>query len=106
MPVLIALVSGIMEPAKSFERLGLSSWVPILAATLICYAILCSSLRFRRIHKMRSRLGYTDRASLSRMTNKDSREIVQQITQYEFPFCYDLSLRFAVFKVIRRPLAK
>lgn len=55
---------------------------------------------------MRSRLGYTDRASLSRMTNKDSREIVQQITQYEFPFCYDLSLRFAVFKVIRRPLAK
>lgn len=90
---------AMIETAKLFDMLAYGSYMPLLAAAVGCYALLCASLRFRRINKMQSRLGYTDRASLSQMSNKDSREIVEQITQYEFPFFYDMSLRFGIFRV-------
>ncbi len=44
-------------------------------------------------------LGFPDRASLARMTVEDAQTIVKITATYEFPFSYDLALRFALFKV-------
>jgi hypothetical protein len=48
---------------------------------------------------MRRRFNYPDRTSLSRMTNEDAQKIVHAVSVYEFPLLYDLSLKYAIFKV-------
>lgn len=48
---------------------------------------------------MRRRFNYPDRESLSRMTNEDAQKIVHTVSVYEFPLLYDLSLKYAIFKV-------
>lgn len=48
---------------------------------------------------MRRRFNYPDRESLSRMTNEDAQKIVHAVSVYEFPMLYDLSLKYAIFKV-------
>lgn len=68
------------------------------ALVLVGYALLCSLLRFRRLNYMRSRFNYPDRASLAHMTNQDAYDIIKITTCYEFPFFYDLGLRFALLK--------
>lgn len=76
------------------------SWptTSVLAALLVGWVFLCASLRFRRIDNLQKRLGYTDRASLARMTNNDAQVILQNIIEFEFPKLYLLSLQFAIFK--------
>ncbi|KAH6606832.1 c6 finger domain-containing [Trichoderma cornu-damae] len=77
----------------------MSPWLLCLVAGLIaCYAVLCSSVRFRRLNTMRKRLNFPDRESLSRMTNEDAQKIVHNLAVYEFPLLYDFSLRYAIFK--------
>ncbi|OTA08042.1 hypothetical protein A9Z42_0089650 [Trichoderma parareesei] len=80
------------------SQLGTSPWVLYSVAGFTLYAVLCSSLRFRRLRTMRKRLNYPDRESLSRMTNEDAQKIVYYLSIYEFPVLYDFSLRYAIFK--------
>lgn len=81
------------------SRLGVSSWMLYSFAGFACYAVVCSSVRFRRRNTMRKRLNFPDRESLSRMTNEDAQKIVYYLSIYEFPLLYDFSLRYAIFKV-------
>lgn len=63
------------------------------------YVLLCQLLRFRRVKNMQSHYGFTDRASLSRMTNDEAHAISKKISQLEFPTIYELGVRVALFKV-------
>ena len=73
--------------------------VTVLTSLLIVYLALCSLLRFGREKEMRRKYGYLDRASLARMTNDDAQAIVKYIIDLEFPFLYETSMKFALFKV-------
>ncbi|KAL0929655.1 uncharacterized protein CTRU02_215297 [Colletotrichum truncatum] len=72
--------------------------IPMLAALLAGWIVLCASLRFRRINNLQKRLGYTDRASLARMTNNDAHVIIRNMIEFEFPKFYTLALQFGLFK--------
>lgn len=77
-----------------------TSWSgSILLGLFVGYVALCSLFRFSRINSLRSKLGYHDRASLSRMTNQDAFEITSHLARFEFPLFYDLSVRLALFEV-------
>ena len=67
------------------------------------YACLCSLLRFRQINNLRRRYKFTDRASLSKMTNEQAQEIVSFIAWSEFPLIYITSMRFALLRVCTPP---
>ncbi|KAF5518848.1 Mycophenolic acid synthesis protein B [Colletotrichum aenigma] len=70
----------------------------MLLSLLAGYLVLCHSLRFRRINNLQKRMGYTDRASLARMTNNDAQLILKHMIEFEFPKFYTLALQFAIFK--------
>lgn len=73
--------------------------MPLFLGILIAYVSLCSSLRHRRLAKMRQRFGLNDRASLSRMTNSQAQEIMKTVLFYEFPAMYEMGLLFSLFRV-------
>ena len=78
-------------------------WTSLLVGTAISYTALCSALRFRRRNAMQKKFNYPDRASLSRMTNVDAQAILEDLAQLEFPFLYEISLQFALFKARPSP---
>ena len=80
------------------------SWGQLSLIAFISYATLCSYLRFQRINKLRQRYPYPDRASLAHMTNEDAQIIARNTSSYEFPYFYDLSQRYALFRVKRNNL--
>jgi len=69
-------------------------WLPALVPS---YLILCSSLRFRRRNEIQKK--FPDRASLAQMTTVEAQEIVNKLTELEFPLTVLTSLQFALFKV-------
>lgn len=82
----------------NLERQG-GSWVSVAVVGVLGYLTLCQALRFRHIKALQAQLNYPDRASLSRMTVHDAQKIINFLYYQEFPLFYDLSLRFALFKV-------
>jgi len=74
-------------------------WAALIVPALLSYTALCSLLRFRRRNAMQKKFNYPDVASLSRMTNVDAQEIIQYLSELEFPLVYVRSLQFALFKV-------
>ncbi|ROT36297.1 hypothetical protein SODALDRAFT_335389 [Sodiomyces alkalinus F11] len=72
--------------------------IPILTCAVLGYLALCAALRFRGIKNLQRRMGFTDRASLKRMTNDEAQIIVRYIIEREFPMFYELALQFALFK--------
>lgn len=86
-------------PAESSGGLGLrSSAVYSLVLVLLTYLPLVSFLRRRREQHMRLELGYTTRDSLKNMTNDDAFAIQNVVAELEFPWVFDMSLQFALFK--------
>ncbi|KAM0279178.1 hypothetical protein ACHAQH_004722 [Verticillium albo-atrum] len=71
---------------------------PIIVAVVLGYLLLCQFLRFYHINALQKRLGYTDRASLARMSNDDAQIILKHIMERDFPMFYELALQFAIFK--------
>ncbi|KAK2608705.1 hypothetical protein QQS21_002694 [Conoideocrella luteorostrata] len=78
------------------------SWHIILSLALM-YPILCYSLRFRRMTAKQRQLGFTDRTSFSKMTSVQAQSIVQEISEWEFPLLFKMSLQFALFKTYGIP---
>jgi len=75
-------------------------WKFLLLFTALLYLLLVSSLRYRRLNSMTSKLGYQDRASFSRMTTADAQAIIIYLSELEFPTVYFYSVAFALFKVM------
>lgn len=72
---------------------------PVLLGIFLGYVALCSLVRFSRVNSLRSKFGFHDRASLSRMTNQSAFEIVKVMANLEFPLFYDFGTRLALFEV-------
>lgn len=70
-----------------------------IGAAALAYVILCSSLRFRRMRRMKKKLNSPDRKALAKMTNVEAQSIIGELYQYEFPLVFLKSLQFALFKV-------
>lgn len=92
-------VSGDVDQTVPVSNTGFLSWPALILLGFTSYAALCSLFRFRRLQSVRARYGYTDRASLARMTNQDAHEISKNLIYLEFPLFYDLSVRLALFEV-------
>ncbi|KAH7023779.1 hypothetical protein EDB80DRAFT_807901 [Ilyonectria destructans] len=93
-----ANVSGAVDQTVPVSNTRFLSWPALILLGFASYAALCSLLRFRRLQWVRARYGYTDRASLARMTNQDAHEISKSLIYLEFPLFYDLSVRLALFE--------
>lgn len=97
--------SSVYESGDFFVKsLSSASWKILAPLTFVSYVCLCSALRFRRVNGLRSKYGFKDRKSLSRMTNEEAYEISRAITVYEFPMLYNLSLHFGGLKVFSHTL--
>ncbi|TWU75808.1 hypothetical protein ED733_004262 [Metarhizium rileyi] len=83
------------------EPLSVCPWGQVSLIAIIFYITLCSYCRFQRINKLCRQYPYPDRASLARMTNEHAQIIVHNLSSYEFPYFYDLSQRYALFRVGR-----
>jgi hypothetical protein len=66
---------------------------------LILYLPLVRLLRFRRIEQLKKHYNYSTRAALAKMTDFEAWEIQRAMSQMEFPFTFQLSLQFALFRV-------
>lgn len=89
--------------AASVDGVGLASPAPWLAL-FVLYLLLCCALRFRREAAMRRAFNYPDRASMASMTNDDAQAIMKYIVDLEFPYLYNLSMQFGLFKVRTAPV--
>ena len=72
---------------------------------LVCLSYLTLVAIFRN-HHLRSKLSkypYTTRASFASMTNEDAFLIQQNLSELEFPFMFDKSLQFALFRTYGIP---
>jgi hypothetical protein len=67
--------------------------VPYVSSVVLAYLLLVKVLRFRRIDKLQQRF------SLASMTDEEAWEIQKVMAQLEFPFLYEKSLQFALFRV-------
>lgn len=85
------------NPSSWRDWLVLSSSTVFIVADFYCY--LCASLRHQWLEQMYSRYQFSDRASLSKMTNLQAQEIVKGVYYHEFPTFYYLGLMLAILKV-------
>ncbi|KAI0380328.1 hypothetical protein F5Y04DRAFT_103279 [Hypomontagnella monticulosa] len=85
-------------PNPLSDFLSSSSWTTFIIPTLILYIALCQTLRFRREHAFRKKMGYPDRASLARMTSVEAQAIIKFMATWEIPLSHFLSLEFGLFK--------
>ncbi len=81
------------------SKLCYQQWKALVPLLLVLYLIMVSFLRYRRVNSMTSKLGYTTRASLARMTTDDAQTILNYLSELEFPLIWYNSVAFALFKV-------
>ncbi|KHO11526.1 C6 finger domain-containing protein [Metarhizium robertsii ARSEF 23] len=91
-------VSSFYHQVADHGSFRVLSWGQISLIAFVSYVSLCSFLRFRRVNKLRQRYPYPDRASLAQMTSEEAQVIVQNICSYEFPYFFDLSQQYALFR--------
>ncbi|OKL60038.1 hypothetical protein UA08_04528 [Talaromyces atroroseus] len=85
----------------SLDALPLSGLLCIFFLTL--YLPLVRLLRFRRIGQLQKRYNYPTRASLAKMTDFEAWEIQRAMSRLEFPFTFEKSLQFALFRTYGIP---
>ncbi|KAJ4386929.1 hypothetical protein N0V85_007911, partial [Neurospora sp. IMI 360204] len=99
-------------PSLPLSSVGLNcSWTTILTILTILipsYLLLIRHLRFQRLHSYRTRFPQYfspdgSPANLSKMTLQDAHQILVNISQREFPYLYQRSLFFALFKTYAIP---
>ncbi|KAI1474490.1 hypothetical protein F4774DRAFT_326176 [Daldinia eschscholtzii] len=74
------------------------SWKQLVITGVLIYVGLCRTLRHRRENALRRRLGYTDRASFSRMTVVEAQQVIKFMIAWEMPLSHFLALEFGIFK--------
>ncbi|CRG85030.1 hypothetical protein PISL3812_02181 [Talaromyces islandicus] len=70
--------------------------VPYVSSLVLAYLLLVRALRFRRINKLQ-------RSALASMTDEEAWQIQQAMAQLEFPFLFEKSLQFALFRTYGIP---
>ncbi|KAI1111088.1 hypothetical protein F5Y14DRAFT_454373 [Nemania sp. NC0429] len=75
----------------------------IVALAIVLYAGVCTTLRSRQMRAMKSKFGYTTRASFANMTVDDAYQIQLWIAEQEFPQAFGASIFFSLFKTYGVP---
>ena len=65
---------------------------------VILYPLVCALLRNDRLRTTLETFPYTTRRSFASMTDKDAMQIQQNLMEFEFPFLFEKSLQFALFR--------
>lgn len=78
-------------------------WAGIVVLAIILYVSLCTTLRSRQMRAIRSKFGYTTRASFANMTVDDAYQIQRWLAEQEFPKVFSASVFFALFKTYGVP---
>lgn len=84
---------------KPFLHIPTYLWLGLLAA----YPLVCTLLRHQRIRSTLAKYPYPTRQSLAGMTQSDAWAIQQRMAELEFPFVYQKSLQFALFRTYGIP---
>ena len=77
---------------------SLFPWRSFLPLAVGAYALLASSLRFRRIEAAKRKFGYITRDSMARMTDNEAHDILKIIVDLEFPAMFEKGLQLALFR--------
>lgn len=86
---------------STLTTLGLSP--SFILVPLILYLLLVALLRNHRLRQTLEQFPYTNRKSLSSMTNEDAFYIQQTLAELEFPFTFEKALQFALFRTYAIP---
>jgi len=81
----------------------LTQWKTLLPPGTILYLYLVKRFRFHRSTSIPAKLGYTTRASCSRMSISDAWNIHNSLLEYEFPTTISTATFFALFKAYGIP---
>lgn len=92
------------------DPLRVASQAPPLVFSPYLYPLLClfyltlvALLRNRHLRSTLTRCSYTTRSSFAEMTNDDAYSIQRDISELEFPFTFEKSLQFALFRTYGIP---
>ena len=89
--------SNISSPA------GTRAILPTILCAIVVYPIITILLRHDRRRRTLQRYPYHDRSTFASMTDNDAQGIVRTLSQLEFPFTFEKSLQFALFKTYGIP---
>ncbi|ETI22121.1 hypothetical protein G647_06193 [Cladophialophora carrionii CBS 160.54] len=85
---------------------GLSSfWSYYLLPAIVAYPFLCSALRFRKLKSLQAKYKYgtPERPSYEGMTVKEAHDIIEVVSDTEFPALFEKGLQFALFRTYGIP---
>lgn len=94
-----------LTPAGIGEHLGLPPQHVVyltLSAVTVGYLTLVRSLRYRRMKQIPKEFGYegmSEEEIYKNLTLQDAQDINKMVESFEFPFSYNTSLQFALFRV-------
>jgi hypothetical protein len=83
-----------------FEILGYEVALSTISYFLFAYAVVVRLLRYRTREELWLKYPYKTRGSFKNMTNSEAFEIQRKIASQEFPFTYEKSLQFALFRFV------
>ncbi|KIW12921.1 hypothetical protein PV08_08108 [Exophiala spinifera] len=93
--------------AASLQQISSLSWLwsRYLVPALVAYPFLCSFLRFRRIRALQAKYKYGTREhpSFEGMTVQEAHDIVDVLSDLEFPALYEKGMQFALFRTYGIP---
>ncbi|KIX08097.1 uncharacterized protein Z518_02752 [Rhinocladiella mackenziei CBS 650.93] len=95
-----------LASASSQQLSGLSwLWSYYLLPAIVAYPFLCSVLRFRRLKSLQAKYKYgtPEHPSYEGMTVKEAHDIVQALSDLEFPALFEKGLQFALFRTYGIP---
>src|ERR1700759_4904685 len=80
-------------------------WSYYLLPAIVAYPLLCSALRFRRLKSLQAKFKYgtSERPSYEGMTVKEAHDIIEAISDTEFPALFEKGLQFALFRTYGIP---
>lgn len=86
-----------------FHHLLAPSGILCTLTFFLMYVLLVRVLRYRRLAQLHKRYNYPTRASMAKMTDFEAWEIQRTMSQLEFPFTFEKSLQFALFRTYGIP---
>lgn len=80
-------------------------WSYYILPAIVAYPFLCSALRFRKLKATQAKFKYgtSERPSYEGMTVKEAHDIIEFISDTEFPALFEKGLQFALFRTYGIP---
>lgn len=85
-------------PVSTSSPSNQESWTYFWVLLAVLYPLVCALLRNDRLRTTLETFPYTTRRSFASMTDNDAMQIQQALAELEFPFLFEKSLQFALFR--------